>query len=112
MLISAEKSLQVSRQFWESFPERIREENVKPYTLPDPLKTFDGKEIRTKEEYLAFRREEVLQFYKDKLYGHIPPPPELFHWELTREKANASLPRVSRSMIVSFSSHRVRPIRT
>ena len=47
MLISAEKSLQVSQQFWESFPERIREENVKPYTLPDPLKTFDGKEIRT-----------------------------------------------------------------
>ena len=89
MLVPAEKSIKTDREFWASFPERIKEENVKPYTLPDPLKTFDGKEIRTKEEYLAFRREEVLQFYKDKLYGHIPPPPEIFHWELTREKAGA-----------------------
>ena len=85
MLISQEKSFEVNNQFWADFPNRISEENVKPYTLPDPFTCFDGRTIKNKEEWLSIRRPELLKFYQEKLYGFSPPKPDILEVEITLE---------------------------
>ena len=89
MLISAERSLEENNRFWAGFPNRISEDRVAPYTLPDPLKCFDGRTISTKEEWLAVRRPELLRFYQEKLYGFTPPKPDMQKNTVTREKPDA-----------------------
>lgn len=89
MLIPKEKSFEENAAFWKEFPNRIDEAKVKPYTLPDPLKTFDGKKITTKEEYLSLRRPELLQFYQEKLYGFRPPLPDHLEVEVTLQNDSA-----------------------
>ena len=89
MLISAEKSIDENNRFWREYPHRISEERVAPYTLPDPLKCFDGRTISSKEEWEKIRRPELLRFYQEKIYGFTPPKPEIFTCSLIRQKDDA-----------------------
>ena len=89
MLISAEKSLAASNEFFSKFSDLTCEEKVRPYTLPDPFTGFDGRKISTREEWETIRRPELLRFYQEKLYGFTPPRPEIFECSLIREKDNA-----------------------
>lgn len=85
MLITAEKSWAEAKAFWDSFPDRIQEENVREYVLPDPFECFDGRTISSGEEWLSLRRPELLKFYQDKLYGVIPPGPDQLELNLIKE---------------------------
>lgn len=89
MLISAEIARRESDAFWNDFPNRIREDRVPPYTLPDPMVCFDGHRISGREEWEKIRRPELLKFYQEKLYGFVPPRPDQLEFRLTRVKDNA-----------------------
>lgn len=85
MLISAELSLKENEEFWKSFPNRIQEDRVPPYTLPDPMVCFDGRRITGRDEWEQIRRPELLKFYQEKLYGFVPPRPDKTEFRLTRQ---------------------------
>ena len=89
MLIPKEISFKVNEEFWAKFPERISEEKVPPYTLPDPFTCFDGRKITTKEEWLTIRRPELMKFYQEKLYGFAPPRPDHLEVEITHTNENS-----------------------
>ena len=40
--------------------------------LPDPLTTFDGKKVTTKEDWFASRRPELKELFQDLMYGRYP----------------------------------------
>src|SRR5438045_9305815 len=48
------------------------EEKVRPYTLPDPLVTADGRRVATAEMWARERRPEILKFYRSDIYGRVP----------------------------------------
>lgn len=48
------------------------ESNIPPYVLPDLTAALNGKEITTIQEWEEIRRPEILQLFKDEVYGQIP----------------------------------------
>lgn len=42
------------------------------YTLPDPLLTLDGKQVTGVQDWESTRRPEVLQLFKEHVYGVMP----------------------------------------
>src|SRR4051812_11938772 len=45
--------------------------------LPDPLTTFDGKKIGTREEWEKERRPELKALFQHYMYGMLPPKTEV-----------------------------------
>ena len=41
-------------------------------SLPDPLTGFQGRTVSTREQWLAERREEILEYFKRNVYGKVP----------------------------------------
>ncbi|MBL7697466.1 MAG: hypothetical protein JNK79_04890 [Chitinophagaceae bacterium] len=48
------------------------EHKVKPYTLPQVLKTNGGRQVTTKEIWEKQRRREILKLFEDNVYGQMP----------------------------------------
>ncbi len=48
------------------------ESQVPPYVLPDPLKLGDGTPVTTAEQWRNTRRPEVLELFREHVYGHAP----------------------------------------
>ena len=71
---------------WEA---NYDESQLPDYVLPDPLLCGDGSRIRTAEEWQKKRRPELLQLFKDVMYGEIPPLPDRVRYELLSEKKDA-----------------------
>ena len=51
------------------------ESNVGDYTVPDPLLGKDGKRIADQASWMRQRRSEILQDFRDLMYGHTPELP-------------------------------------
>ncbi len=49
-----------------------RESNVPDYELPDPLVSAAGNQIATAEDWDRLRREELLSFFRNEVYGKRP----------------------------------------
>src|SRR5262245_13968115 len=45
------------------------------YALPDPLLTADGRRIATAEEWRRIRRPELLELFRQHVYGRVPDMP-------------------------------------
>ncbi len=43
------------------------------YTLPDPLKTADGRVVTSEEGWTSARRAEVLELFRTHVFGRVPP---------------------------------------
>lgn len=48
------------------------EEKVPVYTLPEVLTTSTGIKVKRKEEWLKFRRPELLELFTSQVYGRVP----------------------------------------
>lgn len=48
------------------------EEAIPPYQLPDLLTRKNGHEVSTSEDWETKRREEVLNLFKEEVYGSVP----------------------------------------
>jgi hypothetical protein len=49
-----------------------KEENVKPYVLPDVLTANDGNKVTTAQEWQSKRRVEILELFRKYVYGRAP----------------------------------------
>ena len=66
------------------------DESLMPdYTLPEVLRCQDGSVVKTAAEWLTKRRPELLQMFKDVMYGELPPLPDRVRYELLSEKKDA-----------------------
>ena len=52
------------------------EDKVPNYTLPELLKTSDGRIIKTSNDWAAIRRPEILELFRDQVFGKAPAAPE------------------------------------
>jgi hypothetical protein len=59
------------------------EDKVRPYTLPDPLLMVDGERVQSAEQWFKARRPEILKFYRDEIYGHVPANAPKVAWKVT-----------------------------
>src|SRR4051794_24313085 len=48
------------------------EAKVPPYQLPDPLKTRDGASVTSSAMWTSQRRPELLDLFRDEVYGRRP----------------------------------------
>ena len=48
------------------------EKNIPPYTLPELLITTGGRKIATAEEWMTWRRPELLELFSSQVYGRVP----------------------------------------
>jgi hypothetical protein len=48
------------------------EEKVPAYTLPDPLTTIGGKKVKSPGLWKNLRREEILELFRENVYGRVP----------------------------------------
>lgn len=56
------------------------------YTLPDVLTCQDGTVVKTVEDWEKKRRPELLQMFKDVMYGETLPLPDKVRYEVLSEK--------------------------
>lgn len=61
------------------------ESKVPQYTLPDPLKTQDGKKISNITEWEKIRKPEILRLFEDNVYGQVPTDYDSIKFAITRE---------------------------
>jgi (4-O-methyl)-D-glucuronate---lignin esterase len=59
------------------------EAKVAPYTLPDPLRSPDGKAVRDARVWLKQRRPEIMRMYETEIYGKIPARAPKVRWQVT-----------------------------
>ena len=69
-------------------PEIVYDEaKIKPYELPDPLKTTTGR-VRNPPEWAA-RRAEILELFRTHVYGRRPGKPQSLRFEGLEENTHA-----------------------
>lgn len=62
------------------------EAKVPAYTLPDPLKSADGKTVTSSKDWLSVRRAEVLELFAREMFGHSPGRPRNLRYEVDVER--------------------------
>lgn len=68
--------LQVVERLSKSQPEiNYNEEKVPDYKLPDPLLMLDGNTVDEPEEWYKIRRNEILELFRENVYGRVPSTP-------------------------------------
>jgi len=65
------------------------EEKVPSYTLPDPLVTNNGKKITSARIWKKIGRNEILELFREHVYGRVPSTPYEKNFKLTNEDRNA-----------------------
>ena len=88
-------------QGWEANPEIVQklskpgsefnyyEDKVPEYVLPDILASIKGEEVRTAKEWNSARREEILELFRENVYGRIPSTPYSKKFNVVNEDRNA-----------------------
>ena len=89
-----------SAQGWEADPDLVRrsagnpggfnydESRVPEFTLPDPLMPSGGARITSPAQWQP-RRAEILELFREHVYGRRPGTPEALRFELLEEDAAA-----------------------
>ncbi|HEY7498306.1 MAG TPA: prolyl oligopeptidase family serine peptidase [Vicinamibacterales bacterium] len=85
------------------------ESRVGAYTLPDPLAAKNGR-VRNSSQWRA-RRAEILDLFRDNVYGRSPGPPERVTFSTIEENARAmdGAATLRRIAIVSHQGQRSHP---
>jgi hypothetical protein len=78
------------------------ESRVLPYSLPDPLALSGGGVVRTREQWPA-RRAEILEMFRETVYGRSPGRPERLRFEALEENPKAMGGRATLKRIAILS---------
>lgn len=82
------------------------EAKVGNYPLPPLLVTKDGSKVETSEQWTTKRRSEILQLFRNHVYGHTPAMPDDLKMEVTGTKTDALGGLATRKFVhVSLSKH-------
>ena len=65
------------------------EEKVPEYILPDVLATANGKKVSNSRMWENVRRKEVLEMFRENVYGRVPSTPYTKSYKLVNEDKNA-----------------------
>ena len=65
------------------------EEKVPAFTLPDVLTTLNGKKVASPGMWKNVRREEILELFRENVYGRVPATPYSKSFSLVNEDKNA-----------------------
>src|SRR5690606_36382255 len=60
----------------DKFVPNYDESKVPAYTLPDPLTFANGKKVRTAKDWTSGRREEILELFREHVFGKAPGKPQ------------------------------------
>lgn len=86
---------------WKASPETVEklsksrpefnyyEEKVPLYTLPDVLANSAGKKITSAREWTKVRRQEVLELFRENVYGKVPATPYTKSFKVVNVNKNA-----------------------
>lgn len=81
-------------------PINYDEDKIPPYTLPDPLVMQDGAKVADAEAWRAKRRPELLELFREHVYGRLPAPPSTMHFEVAETDESALDGRATRKRVV------------
>jgi len=70
-------------------PVNYIETNVGTFTLPDPLKLNNGRQVKDAKTWMKQRRPELLKYYQSEIYGRIPPTAPKVTWQVVSNDNNA-----------------------
>lgn len=59
------------------------------YTLPDVLTTDDGQKIATANDWITIRRPQILELFRNHVYGRVPATPYQKSFEIVHEDPHA-----------------------
>jgi len=65
------------------------EEKVPSYVLPEVLTTSKGKKIKNARMWEKIRRNEILELFRENVYGRVPTTPYTKSFRLVKEDKNA-----------------------
>ena len=65
------------------------EEKVPQYTLPDPLIMSDGKKVKNASAWTNKRRDEVLELFREHVFGRVPETPYKKSFKIVNSDNNA-----------------------
>ncbi len=65
------------------------EEKVPDYILPDPLITNNGKKVTSPRLWRKVRRQEILELFREYVYGRVPSTPYEKSFTIVNEDRNA-----------------------
>jgi len=86
---------------WKALPETVAklsksqpdfnysEEKVPAFTLPDLLITSSGRKVTTVKEWMKVRRPEVLELFRENIFGRVPETPYTKSYKIVNEDNNA-----------------------
>ena len=63
-------------------PVNYDEAKVKPYTLPDPLRLENGRDVKAVAEWWKRRRPQIVEAFDREVYGRVPADVPAVRWEL------------------------------
>jgi len=75
------------------------ESKVVPYTLPDPLKMQNGKEVKTKEEWITIQRPYIYHLYEENQFGRYPSRHPPLKYRILESSSNALQGRATRKQV-------------
>src|SRR5690606_38923340 len=60
----------------DKFVPNYDESKVPAYTLPDPLTFANGKKVRSAKDWTSGRRAEILELFREHVFGKSPGKPQ------------------------------------
>ena len=75
-----------------------------PAGYPDPLVFADGRRVATKEEWIE-RRKEILELFREHVYGRAPGPPESLRFEVLEDESSAMDGKATLRRVAIKSTH-------
>lgn len=82
------------------------EAKVPQYTLPDPLTFNDGRKVVRAEQWTEERRAEVLELFRDQVYGRSPGRPRGLRFEVREWDAGALEGKATRKQLTVWLTGR------
>jgi hypothetical protein len=94
----------------EKFTPNYDEALVPAYTLPDPLRMEDGTPVRDAAAWEQLRRAEILELFREHVYGRSAEPPRELRFHLTDVDERALDGKATRKQVTVHLTDRAGPL--
>jgi len=119
LVLAATMAVHTQERGWEANPDVVArtskaqpafnfdEAAVRRFDLPDPLATRTGGRVTTRDEWTA-RRAEILEFFRQHVYGRSPGKPAHLEFRVLEEQPNAMEGAATLRRVAVMSTHQSR----